>query len=256
LENNSRESAPVTKRATTPPSSRQPLENNSRQPAPVTNRTTTPPSSRQPLEKTSRESASVTKRITTPPPQRQRSPPPYSTSTDAYTSSTPVNNRGSTDEGQYNVRNAQVSREPATSGSEVNNIPSSIRGEGAHQVHLHRIPNFQGFGFHLQYNKIYYLVHRVEHGSPAEVAGLHTNDVILAINHQLTDTMPHALFVQIVNASTDVSFIVQHIDEYLRMNPPPVRNQQAASAVSAAINNDNDGHKSGLSKALTKLTSR
>jgi len=103
---------------------------------------------------------------------------------------------------------------------------------------------------------MYYLVQRIEPDSPAERAGLRPNDVILSINQQDTLTMPHGIFVETVNANADVHLLVQVVEEYLRANPLPQRNQQATTALTAAVNNDGDKRKTGLSKALSKLTSR
>ena len=124
------------------------------------------------------------------------------------------------------------------------------------EIRLHRVSDFQGFGFHLQYNKQYYLVQRIEAGSPAENAGLLGNDVILSINDQNTSSMAHVKFVDIVNSSTDVTFHVQNLDEYLRANPQRARTQPSATAVAAATSNESEKPKSGISKALGKLTNR
>ncbi|UJR32032.1 hypothetical protein I4U23_019500 [Adineta vaga] len=179
--------------------------------------------------------------------KRDSNPPP------PYTPSESVNNQGTPDQGVYNVRDAEQGQESA---NQAINAKAPVRLEGIREVTLHRLPDFQGFGFHLQYNKIYYLVHRVEEGSPADKADLQANDVILKINQQTTDGMAHGAFVQIVNASTDVTFVIQHLDEYLRSNPVPPRNPNVASAVTAAITEESDKHKSGISKALGKISSR
>ncbi|CAF1027940.1 unnamed protein product [Adineta steineri] len=186
--------------------------------------------------------------------QEQNPPPPYTETADPEI---PINDQGNDDGESYNVRNAQEDREPEPPAEPTFVATPADRGEGLHEIHLHRSPDFQGFGFHLQFNKLYYLVHRVEEGSPADVGGLRGNDVILKINDQTTDKMTHAVFVQIVNASTEVVFIVQHIDAYIRSNPVPPRNPEVASAVSTAITEENEKRKSGgLSKALNKLASR
>ncbi len=241
----------ATKQITTPPISRQPLENPPREPAPPIQRTATPPTSRQPPENPPRESAPPTRPIATPPssrgPSQNQQPPPYSpASTNTPTSSRQVVNREDSNAGSYNVRNAEGNLSGA----------SAVRTDGFRDVRLHRVPDFQGFGFHLQYNQSYYLVQRVEVGSPAERAGLRAQDVILSINQQTTANMSHSAFVEIVNASSTVDFRVQAFDDYIRDHPKPVRNQQAASQVAASMNNDSDRRKNGLSKALGKLGSR
>ncbi|CAF4433919.1 unnamed protein product, partial [Adineta steineri] len=49
-----------------------------------------------------------------------------------------------------------------------NNRSAPINGEGIREVRLHRAQGFQGFGFHLNYNRVYYIIHRIEKNSPAE----------------------------------------------------------------------------------------
>jgi hypothetical protein len=68
--------------------------------------------------------------------------------------------------------------------------------------------------------------------------------------------MPHVTFVDIVNGSTDVYFLVQTLEDYLRANPQRVRTQPAAGATVASSSNEPDKPKSGISKALGKLTNR
>jgi C-terminal processing protease CtpA/Prc len=123
-------------------------------------------------------------------------------------------------------------------------------------VLLRRVSDFQGFGFHLQYNKVYYLVQRVEAGSPAENGGLRPNDVILSINQQSTTGMIHERFVEIVNGNTNVTFLVQSLEDYLRANPQRVRTQPTIPTVTAAPPIEPEKPKSSLSKALGKLTNR
>jgi len=154
------------------------------------------------------------------------------------------------DTGAYNVRDAEEHQAAAATVVEVSH------DEGLREIHLHRSPDFQGFGFHLQYNKIYYLVQSVEADSPAQQAGLRANDVIHSINHQTTTNMPHGVFVETVNSNSDIDLTVQTLDAFLRAHPPPVRNQQMAAAVAAVINNDSDKRKGVASKTLGKLTNR
>ncbi len=231
----------MTKQATPPSSSRHPPANSAYEPAPTAKRTTNPPPSAHPPENSSRESTSVQKRAATPS-RDQPPPPPYTETANTNTSSEPVNNRNSNNAGAYNVRTA---------------AENQTGDDGLREIHLHRLSDFQGFGFHLQYNRSYYLVQRVEVGSPAERSGLHANDVIHSVNGQKTAHMSHDEFVGIVNASSDVKFLVQSFDEYKRTNPLPIRNPQATTTAAAPpINNDNDKRKNGVSKVLSKITSR
>jgi S1-C subfamily serine protease len=167
-----------------------------------------------------------------------------------------ANNPENAHEGVYNVRDAQENREGEPAQPESRNNATAVRPEGLRELHLQRSPNFQGYGFHLQYNRAYYLVQRIEEGSPAEQAGLYANDVICKLERQPTESMAHDDFVQKVSNSSDITMVVQYVDEYLRANPQPPRNQQVASAVTAALNNENDKLKIGPLKALNKITNR
>jgi membrane-associated protease RseP (regulator of RpoE activity) len=181
------------------------------------------------------------------------SPPPYSVRDTLVPDDS---NRESVNEGSYNVRDAQENRPVPVLEYDTNNIPPSITGTGVHVIHLHRTTNFEGFGFHLQYNKTYFLVHKIEENSPAKLSGLQVNDVILAINQNLTDKMPHNEFVGIVGANSTIDFVVQPIEEYLRSNFRPPQNKLLAPTTSTKDNSDTGSQKLSLSKAINKLTSR
>jgi hypothetical protein len=135
---------------------------------------------------------------------------------------------------------------------------SSINGDGLHEVHLIRSSDFQGFGFYLQYNKVYYVIIRIESNSPAERAGLRVNDIIRKANDQSTEQMLHENFVQLVNSSSEVVFLVQPFDDYYRANPHVPRIADNNNNNTTVINNNNDAEKpqSMLSKAFTKFKTR
>ncbi|CAF3817290.1 unnamed protein product [Rotaria magnacalcarata] len=214
-----------------------------------------------------REPAVVSRRVPTPPPhvdpvativaptqeKLPASPPPYSV---RDTRVPDDSNRESVNAGSYNVRDAQDNRQVPASEYDTDNIPPSITGTGVHVVHLHTSPNFEGFGFHLQYNKTYFLVHKIEASSPAELSGLRANDVILAINQNLTDKMAHSEFVTIVGANSTIHFVVQPIEDYLRSNFQPPQNKLPAPTASTKDTSDAGLQKFSLSKAINKLTSR
>lgn len=122
-------------------------------------------------------------------------------------------------------------------------------------VHLSRTTDFQGFGFHVQYNKSYFLVHKIEEASPAQYSGLQVNDVILAINQQITENMPHATFVQQVGECSDVDFVVQPFDDYLHSNFRG-QNKPLAASTSGNENVESGANKLSLSNIKNKLTSR
>ncbi|CAF0740863.1 unnamed protein product [Adineta steineri] len=136
-----------------------------------------------------------------------------------------------------------------------NNRSAPINGEGIREVRLHRAQGFQGFGFHLNYNRVYYIIHRIEKNSPAEQGGLHDNDVVRQVNDQSTENMPHAQFVDIINASSEVVFLVQPFNEYQRANPNVPVNHEVTKPIE---NTKNDGEKRQniLTRTLTKLKSR
>ena len=110
---------------------------------------------------------------------------------------------------------------------------SPVRSRDTREVRLTRMENFQGFGLHLQYNKSYYLVQRIEANSPAEQAGLHINDVILSINQEKTDGMSHGNFIEIVNSNSTSTFVVQALKDYLRAHPSRTRKQPSTTVVPA-----------------------
>ncbi|CAF1199402.1 unnamed protein product [Rotaria sp. Silwood1] len=232
---------------------KKPEEISTRQPVEIPKQTATPPPY-QPTDPINQRST-----ITTAPVQNQNPPlPPYTPTAQTYPSPKPTNNRENTNEGTYNVRNAQQNRpEIVSSPPNENKIPPTIRGEGVRTVHLHRSDNYEGFGFHLQYNKTYFLVHKIENDSPAAGSGLRIDDVVLSVNQQSTENMPHGTFVKLVGESSDVDFIVQPREEYLRVNIRPKLNAQQTPTPSILSNNNSDNtRKTGLSKALSKLTNR
>jgi C-terminal processing protease CtpA/Prc len=114
----------------------------------------------------------------------------------------------------------QLTEENLRSISEiVSNSSSSSIDDDLHEVHLHRSPNYPDFGFHLQYNRVYYIVHRIEHNSPAEHSGLRVGDVIRRVNNQTTDEMPHHILVEHIIHSKEVVFLVQTYEKFIRDNP-------------------------------------
>ena len=136
--------------------------------------------------------------------------------------SDPMNNQSNNNEGFYSVRDAYESRQS---------------NESIRQVHLSRSTDYQGYGFHLQYNGVYFLVQKIEDGSPAQRGDLRLNDVILSINKQSTMNMPHAAFVEIVNSSSNVCFNVKNLNEYSRSNPQQTELSQSAVASPETDNN-------------------
>ncbi|CAF1456051.1 unnamed protein product [Rotaria sordida] len=125
-----------------------------------------------------------------------------------------------------------------TSQSDMDIIPSSIQGEEIHVVHLCRTTDYDGYGFRLQYNKSYFLVHEIENDSPAAKSGLHVNDIILSLNQQLTENMSHATFVELLTDNSNLDCIVQPFEKFLHSNHPATLNRQAISIISTDHNND------------------
>ncbi len=156
-----------------------------------------------------------------------------------------------------NARNvSQENRQPPV---EVTNIPSPSTNDGLHEVRLRRSSQFPGFGFHLQYNRIFYIIHHIESNSPAERSGLRADDVIRRVNNQKTDQMPHENFVQIMNASTEVIFLVQTYGIYMRTNPEALQPPSTKPIMETTGNYNkkvDDRSTNVLSRALTKLKSR
>lgn len=127
------------------------------------------------------------------------------------------------------------------------------------EIHLRRTSNYQGFGFHLEYNKIFYLIHRIEENSPAARSGLRTRDIILQINQEPTDNMTHTSFVKKVNDSPEVHLLVQNFESYLRTHPEisSTNNQVKKNAANTFINTDTPSKtRNTLRRVLSKLKSR
>ncbi|CAF3678212.1 unnamed protein product [Rotaria sp. Silwood1] len=128
---------------------------------------------------------------------------------------------------QSNPRNAQGSQQQAV---------TSIRRDGICIVHLYRSENYEGFGFHLQYNKSYFLVRKVEDDSPAADGGLYVDDIILSINQQSTENMPYGTFAKLVDESSRLDLIVQSREEYLySMIHRPKENRQSIPTIPIPI---------------------
>ena len=210
------------------------------------------PTGRDQVQATGRDQVQATGRDQVQPTGRDQvqptgrgQPPPYTESA----------NKPSTNAGSYNVPKGQVNENTAAAAP----ISSA---NATRDLHMVRRADFQGFGFHIQYNKKYYLIQSVEPDSPAAAANLQANDVILYINGDKTDNMPHGTFVQIVNSSQAVDFVVQTASDYLRANPAVARSQTtttttaSTAAAQAIASQDDDKNKTGLSKALGKFAVR
>ena len=127
--------------------------------------------------------------------------------------------------------------------------------DGIREVRLIRTPNFLGFGFHLQYNRIFFMIHHVEPNSPAEIGGLHPQDVIRRINDQPTDQMPHKTFLEIINANIQVILLVQPYDKFLRDNPQAL-NPPPPMPMPPAYKKENSATRNPLFRAFSKLKQR
>jgi C-terminal processing protease CtpA/Prc len=90
--------------------------------------------------------------------------------------------------------------------------------EGFRVIHMHRLPDSDGFGFHIRYNKMYYLVTLVEPDSLASDADLRDNDVICKLNNQPAGRIHPKTFVQICSKSSGITLHVQRLEDHLRMN--------------------------------------
>ncbi|CAF4638697.1 unnamed protein product [Rotaria sp. Silwood2] len=142
---------------------------------------------------------------------------------------------------------------------ELNKTSQSINNEGLRVVHLYRSPNFQGFGFHVKFNKGYYLAHHIESHSPAQYSDLHENDVIRKINNQAIETISQSTFLQIMKENNQVTLVVQNFNDYKRTNPDVLRHETIKSTSNVINNNnkiDRGEQRSVLSNLFTKLKRR
>ena len=141
--------------------------------------------------------------------------------------------------------------------SQLSSRSSSEKAEGLRHVHLRRLPDFTGFGFHIEYNQLFYCVQYIEQNSPAQRAGLLANDVIRKVNKQRTETMTHEAFVEIVNNSAEVHFVVQN--RRLFQIAHPELSAPSVAVARAPIERQlttGEKFKNGLSRALNKLKGR
>jgi hypothetical protein len=138
----------------------------------------------------------------------------------------------------------------------VSNSSSSIDDDddGVHEVHLHRSPNYPDYGFHLQYNQVYYIVNQIELNSPAERSGLRVGDVIRRVNNHSTDRMPHHILVEHIIRSKEVIFLVQPLDKFLRDNPEVLVSSKETIATTKKKKIEWK-NRNIFSKALSKLKS-
>ncbi|CAF4994110.1 unnamed protein product [Rotaria sp. Silwood1] len=142
---------------------------------------------------------------------------------------------------------------------EPNKTSLPINKQGLREVNLYRSSNFQGFGFEVEFNKVYYICHHIETNSPAQQGGLRENDVLRKINNQPIDKMPYATFLQMMKDSNKVTLIVQSLDDYKRthLEALPIHTTKSTSN---AINNNNKidraEHKNVFSNFFRKLTKR
>lgn len=128
--------------------------------------------------------------------------------------------------------------------------------DGLREVRLIRTPNFLGFGFHLQYNRVFFMIHHVEPNSPAEIGGLRGQDVIRRINNEPTDQISHKTFLEIINANLEVILLVQPYDKFLRDNPQALNPPPPPLSMPPARKKENSATRNPLFRAFSKLKQR
>jgi predicted metalloprotease with PDZ domain len=154
-----------------------------------------------------------------------------------------------------------IEKQTSNSMNIIDRSTTSSNGD-VRKLRLCRIENFSGFGFHVDHDRMFYHVYRIETNSPAEHAGLRIDDIILTIDDQSTDNMSHASFFQLFNTSNEIDLCVRNREYVIRTNQHVSNNQLVRSTGHVDI--PTSGHnrishgkyRTMLSRAMNKLTLR
>ncbi|CAF3563398.1 unnamed protein product [Rotaria sp. Silwood1] len=124
---------------------------------------------------------------------------------------------------------------------EFNNRSPSIDDVKLREVHLSRSSGYPGYGFTIKFDKLDYIIVKIEDNSPAEHCGLHQNDIIRKINNQAIETLALRKFFEIMTLSNEITLLVQTNDDHMHINPK-VSRPKTVESKSKAINNHPEIH--------------